>query len=91
MPAGREGGPRLPSGAGSFGEVLENLEARAEEEESGPPAGDQQQVAAGGEREILDPLPDVEPGDLEGERVATGRHCFGCTAGHGSSCGGTIS
>jgi radical SAM/Cys-rich protein len=34
---------------------------------------------------------DVEPGDLEGERVATGRHCFGCTAGHGSSCGGTIS
>ena len=22
--------------------------------------------------------------------VATGRHCFGCTAGHGSSCGGTL-
>ncbi|MHC4448772.1 MAG: arsenosugar biosynthesis radical SAM (seleno)protein ArsS [Planctomycetota bacterium] len=34
---------------------------------------------------------EVEPGELEGERIATGRHCFGCTAGHGSSCGGTIS
>jgi len=34
---------------------------------------------------------DVEPGALEGERIATGSHCFGCTAGAGSSCGGTIS
>ncbi|MEM8882857.1 MAG: arsenosugar biosynthesis radical SAM (seleno)protein ArsS [Planctomycetota bacterium] len=34
---------------------------------------------------------DVEPQALEGERIATGRHCFGCTAGAGSSCGGTIS
>jgi radical SAM/Cys-rich protein len=28
---------------------------------------------------------------LEGCRVATGPHCFGCTAGSGSSCGGALS
>jgi radical SAM/Cys-rich protein len=27
---------------------------------------------------------------LEGGRIATGSHCFGCTAGAGSSCGGAI-
>jgi radical SAM/Cys-rich protein len=27
---------------------------------------------------------------LEGEAVATGEHCFGCTAGAGSSCGGAL-
>jgi radical SAM/Cys-rich protein len=26
---------------------------------------------------------------LEGRRIAVGRHCFGCTAGAGSSCGGS--
>jgi len=29
-------------------------------------------------------------GALAGERILTGSHCFGCTAGAGSSCGGTI-
>lgn len=33
---------------------------------------------------------DIAPRDLEGRRVATGSHCFGCTAGHGSSCGGAL-
>ena len=28
--------------------------------------------------------------ELFGERIATGRHCFGCTAGAGSSCGGAL-
>lgn len=28
--------------------------------------------------------------DLRGRRVATGPHCFGCTAGAGSSCTGTL-
>jgi radical SAM/Cys-rich protein len=28
--------------------------------------------------------------DLAGERVATGEHCYGCTAGQGSSCGGAL-
>jgi radical SAM/Cys-rich protein len=27
---------------------------------------------------------------LEGEPIATGEHCYGCTAGSGSSCGGTL-
>jgi radical SAM/Cys-rich protein len=27
---------------------------------------------------------------LAGRAIATGRHCFGCTAGAGSSCGGAI-
>ena len=29
-------------------------------------------------------------GKLAGARIATGAHCFGCTAGAGSSCGGAI-
>jgi radical SAM/Cys-rich protein len=29
-------------------------------------------------------------GELDGVQVATGRHCFGCTAGAGSSCGGAL-
>jgi len=27
---------------------------------------------------------------LAARRVVTGRHCFGCTAGAGSSCGGSL-
>jgi radical SAM/Cys-rich protein len=27
---------------------------------------------------------------FEGRAIATGRHCFGCTAGHGSSCSGAL-
>jgi hypothetical protein len=27
---------------------------------------------------------------LAGARIATGAHCFGCTAGAGSSCGGAL-
>jgi len=33
---------------------------------------------------------DLEPERLEGAPVATGEHCFGCTAGCGSSCGGAV-
>jgi radical SAM/Cys-rich protein len=29
-------------------------------------------------------------GALAGREIATGSHCFGCTAGHGSSCGGAL-
>jgi radical SAM/Cys-rich protein len=28
--------------------------------------------------------------DVAGRRIATGSHCFGCTAGTGSSCGGSL-
>jgi hypothetical protein len=31
---------------------------------------------------------DLDAGDLLGRRVATARHCFGCTAGAGSGCQG---
>jgi Protein of unknown function (DUF3641) len=27
---------------------------------------------------------------LAGQRIPTGNHCFGCTAGAGSSCGGSL-
>jgi len=31
---------------------------------------------------------DFDPGQLDARRIATGNHCYGCTAGAGSSCGG---
>jgi radical SAM/Cys-rich protein len=33
---------------------------------------------------------DIEPAALDGRPIQTGDHCFGCTAGAGSSCGGAI-
>jgi radical SAM/Cys-rich protein len=33
---------------------------------------------------------DLDPAVLEGRTIVTGRHCFGCTAGAGSSCGGAL-
>jgi len=39
------------------------------------------------------PLPhirDFNPDQLAKRHIVTGRHCFGCTAGAGSSCGGAI-
>ena len=33
---------------------------------------------------------DFDAGQLLDRRIVTGEHCFGCTAGAGSSCGGTI-
>jgi radical SAM/Cys-rich protein len=34
---------------------------------------------------------DIDPNFLEDREIMTGDHCFGCTAGAGSSCGGAIS
>jgi radical SAM/Cys-rich protein len=34
---------------------------------------------------------DIDPASIEGRGIMTGDHCFGCTAGAGSSCGGAIS
>ena len=31
-----------------------------------------------------------DPAKLTGRRIMTGSHCFGCTAGSGSSCGGAV-
>ena len=33
---------------------------------------------------------DFDAGELVDRRIVTGEHCFGCTAGSGSSCGGAI-
>lgn len=33
---------------------------------------------------------DLDPAALHGRKIATAAHCFGCTAGAGSSCGGAI-
>jgi radical SAM/Cys-rich protein len=33
---------------------------------------------------------DLAPADLAGREIWTGDHCFGCTAGAGSSCGGAL-
>ena len=35
-------------------------------------------------------LADFDPARLEQRRIVTARHCFGCTAGAGSSCGGSL-
>ena len=35
-------------------------------------------------------IADFDPDIFEGREIVTGRHCFGCTAGAGSSCGGAI-
>jgi radical SAM/Cys-rich protein len=43
----------------------------------------------GGSKRLF--LWDVDPDSLEGRDIMTGDHCFGCTAGAGSSCGGAIS
>lgn len=33
---------------------------------------------------------DIDPASVENRQIATGDHCFGCTAGAGSSCGGAL-
>jgi radical SAM/Cys-rich protein len=33
---------------------------------------------------------DVDPGKIDNREIMTGDHCFGCTAGAGSSCGGAL-
>jgi radical SAM/Cys-rich protein len=33
---------------------------------------------------------ELQPGVLRGRRIVTGEHCFACTAGNGSSCGGAL-
>ena len=35
-------------------------------------------------------LADFDRAKLDGRTIVTGRHCFGCTAGAGSSCGGSL-
>jgi radical SAM/Cys-rich protein len=37
-----------------------------------------------------DHIKNFNPEDLSARRIVTGDHCFGCTAGSGSSCGGAL-
>ena len=45
-------------------------------------------VPLGGERRHIT---DLLATPLEGESIAVADHCYGCTAGQGSSCGGALS
>ncbi|GHD30713.1 arsenosugar biosynthesis radical SAM (seleno)protein ArsS [Parahalioglobus pacificus] len=44
-------------------------------------------LLASDRRHLRDLLIDA---NLEGDAIATGEHCYGCTAGQGSSCGGAL-
>jgi len=46
-------------------------------------------LAVAGKRRVL--LADLIGRDLEGNPIAVADHCYGCTAGQGSSCGGALS
>jgi radical SAM/Cys-rich protein len=49
-----------------------------------------QQLGLGWENDRAVYLWDLDPAALDGRAIALGRHCFGCTAGSGSSCGGAL-
>ncbi len=42
------------------------------------------------DREAPRNIRDFDPGALKQRRIVIGEHCFGCTAGRGSSCGGEL-
>lgn len=46
------------------------------------------EIPLGGEQQRY--LWDISVNDVAGQSIATNRHCFGCTAGAGSSCGGVL-
>ena len=39
---------------------------------------------------VLNTIDDFDPEKLASRKIMTGNHCFGCTAGAGSSCGGAL-
>ena len=45
----------------------------------------------GNERPAVEYLRDLLAEDLRGRPIAVAGHCYGCTAGQGSSCGGALS
>jgi radical SAM/Cys-rich protein len=47
-----------------------------------------QWLSNGGSKPLF--LWDIDPDSLDNRAIMTGDHCFGCTAGAGSSCGGAI-
>jgi len=49
-----------------------------------------QMLGLGVAPEVPQTIADFNPEKFARRRIMTGRHCFGCTAGAGSSCGGAI-
>jgi radical SAM/Cys-rich protein len=49
-----------------------------------------QMLELGVSPELPQTISDFDPAKFAGQRVMTGAHCFGCTAGAGSSCGGAV-
>ena len=49
-----------------------------------------QMLELGVEPELPQSIVDFDPEKFSSRRVMTGAHCFGCTAGAGSSCGGAV-
>jgi len=43
-------------------------------------------LGAAGSRKLWE----VQTNSLENAQISVGKHCFGCTAGAGSSCGGAL-
>ncbi|HEY8560396.1 MAG TPA: arsenosugar biosynthesis radical SAM (seleno)protein ArsS [Pyrinomonadaceae bacterium] len=43
------------------------------------------------ERGMSQTIAEFDPAKFAGRNIVTGAHCFGCTAGSGSSCGGSVS
>ena len=44
----------------------------------------------GGAKEGKKHVSDLIDADLNGHNIRIGEHCYGCTAGQGSSCGGAL-
>ncbi|MCA1620864.1 MAG: arsenosugar biosynthesis radical SAM protein ArsS [Acidobacteria bacterium] len=49
-----------------------------------------QMLGLGVDGSLPQTVAEFDPERFEGRMVATGAHCFGCTAGAGSSCGGAV-
>jgi radical SAM/Cys-rich protein len=49
-----------------------------------------QMLELGVARELPQTIADFDPVKFAGRRISTAAHCFGCTAGAGSSCGGAV-
>lgn len=49
-----------------------------------------QMLELGVSAEAPQTIAEFDPRALAGRRIVTGSHCFGCTAGTGSSCGGSV-
>ena len=58
----------------------------------GIPLGDNSKEVSGTDHTLPPPhIRDLQPNQLAGSAIGVSGHCFGCTAGQGSSCGGALS